>query len=172
MDEEQFAVENFNYRMKNCLRINPSFEGRLWTESEVKSLPGFNNRIYSSLINKEDKWDYLKIILLLSEGGVFIENTYACLKDQKFLHKKASFFIGLDSPNLKFKVQTIKTNLIGCSKANIVVKSWIDAFQRFFEIGEDRKEIESFYDNYKGDLEGIFKAVFTNLLLKNSNKEM
>ena len=54
MEDEWFAVDNFNYRMKNCLRVNPTFDGRLWSESEVISLPGFNNRIYSSLLNKED----------------------------------------------------------------------------------------------------------------------
>ena len=47
----------------------------------MKGLPGFNNRIYSSLINKEDKKDYLKLILLSSEGGVFIENNYGCIKN-------------------------------------------------------------------------------------------
>jgi len=67
-------------------------------------MQGFYPHIYNMLINKEDKRDYLKLILLLNEGGIFIENGYFCLKDQSHFNNKASFFIGLDSPNLRFKV--------------------------------------------------------------------
>jgi len=91
MNSETFALRLFKIHLEHCKRIqartSTDWSFKLWTESEVKAIQGFNNEIYESIDSEDGRKDYLKLLLLREYGGVMIDTSYVCLKDHSVFNR-------------------------------------------------------------------------------------
>jgi len=83
MDDEQenYKLKIFSYYHKNCQRIHPKFRSKIWKEKEVHKLPRFKMEIYDRIKDNEMKRDYIKLIVILNYGGIYVSNNFVCLKN-------------------------------------------------------------------------------------------
>ena len=66
MGSELFAMRLFRMHLEHCRRVNGDQwrEYRIWSETEVLQMPGFDAQLYSQIDHEALKEDYLKLFLL------------------------------------------------------------------------------------------------------------
>lgn len=83
----------FKEYQKSWKKFNPKWKLKVWNEKNIEYLKYFNKNIYSSLPNYIQKSDYLRIIILLEFGGVYIDTDFECYKSINPLLEDCNFCI-------------------------------------------------------------------------------
>ena len=75
--------------------------------------PHFNSQVFALIKEPENKRDYLKLVVLINEGGVYVANDYVCLKHHGPLFGKAAFVAPIMLPKFEFTIPLISTSVMG-----------------------------------------------------------
>jgi mannosyltransferase OCH1-like enzyme len=76
---------------------NPSWEYKLWTDSDVKDVDIPNRKLFDSITNLGQKSDFLRYHILKQYGGIYVDTDFECLKGFENL-PTLDFFTGVGYP--------------------------------------------------------------------------
>ena len=121
--------EKYKRYTESWLKINSSWDYKLWGDADVESLHMKNKKVFDATSNLGMKSDIMRYEILNKFGGVYVDTDFECLKpldDLSYLNFytgisydiKAELYIGLlastpGHPIMKACVEGIKTPYVG-----------------------------------------------------------
>lgn len=132
------APESVKIAMDSWQKNHPSWEIKLWTDSELKEFTWSNKRseeIFQKGINWAEKSDILRFEILYQFGGIYSDTDVICLKSfEDLISSNLTFFAGLESNKIKrFGRPLVGSAIIGACKNSTVIKKCIEYTQSIEE---------------------------------------
>ena len=151
--ETNADTEGWNECMRSWQEHHPPSSGwtiRLWTEVEVKSTffhdtsecKMTNQAAYEYALSKQNYGlasDILRLELLSSFGGVYVDIDYLCMAPLDDLHSAATLYCGASNVGCV----EINNGLFGCAKRHKVVQRKIEDIGEWFGEKIEQEELET-----------------------------
>lgn len=148
-------IQGWNECMRSWLKHHPPSSGwiiRLWTEMEVRSSFFDDSSECTSTMTNQAAYDYalskqnyglasdiLRLELLSSFGGVYVDIDYLCMSPLDDLHSAAAFYCGASNVGCV----EINNGLLGCAVRHKVVQLMIEDIGKWFEKKMEQGESET-----------------------------
>jgi len=134
---------SFLWYQKTWLKFNPGWEIKIWNEENIESLKEFKIEDFNKLVNWSEKSDYLRIIILLEYGWIYIDTDMECLQNIEKIIENLTFFAWKDSDGT-----VINTAIVWANKNNRIIKIIFGGFhsqiKKFWRV-HDFNKIGPFY---------------------------
>jgi mannosyltransferase OCH1-like enzyme len=115
--------EKVKWMMESWKEINPTWEYKLWTNSDLDHFNMVNKKAFDILSNWGAKSDLWRCEILDRFGGVYVDVDFECLKPLDDLHEKYDFYCCiLDGAE-------IANGLIASSPHHPIMKACIERWQ-------------------------------------------
>lgn len=88
---KMMSRKNRNYET-SWKKNNPTWEIITWGNDNIKTLKYFEKSVYEKCCNWAEKADYLRIIILLEHGWVYVDTDIECIKSIETLCENLTFF--------------------------------------------------------------------------------
>lgn len=134
-------------------KLNPDYEYKLWTDSDVDSLNLPNKKAYDAIPNNGPKSDILRFHILNKFGGIYVDTDFECLKSFDEL-SYLNFYTSVGYPS---KVE-VYPGLIGCIPHHPIIKKLTQEIDKVTKEDIKRKGVLSATSSY------FFTEVFFNVI--------
>lgn len=114
------------------------WEYKLWTDKEVKQLRLINQNLYDKVSNYGAKSDILRMELLYTMGGMYIDTDFECLNPDFFevLHRNVDFYIGIEP--LEHSLLRINNAIMGSSPGHPLLEKMIHDLPEHLEANKKK----------------------------------
>ncbi|MBA3953886.1 hypothetical protein H0X48_01000 [Candidatus Dependentiae bacterium] len=133
--------EKYKKWQQTWQNLGPNWTYKLWTEKEVKELKLFNQAIYDQETNYGAKSDILRMEILYTYGGLYIDTDFECLNPEAFkiLNYNLDFYTAFHPADCF--VYLLANGLVAAAPKHPIVKGYIDDLPKHYTIDKSSKNI-------------------------------
>ena len=116
--------ERFKKFKNSWIEKHPCWDITVWNESNITRLKYYDSRLIKKLKNYAEISDYLRCIILLEHGWVYIDTDFECLKNIENILENIDFFLWYEQDG------TINTAIIWSTPDHILLVSLVNNFPK------------------------------------------